>query len=98
MYRAGLEWILGFKLQGNRLQIDPCIPRSWREYEIFYKRGSTTYDLIVENPHGLNKGVPRIEIDGVHTAADGIELVDDGKHHVVRITIEVKTSEVSSMT
>jgi cyclic beta-1,2-glucan synthetase len=97
MYRAGLESILGFRLRGKRLQIDPCIPRFWREYEIFYKRGSATYDFIVENPHGLNRGVPRIEVDGVQIAADGIELVDDGEHHVVRITIEVKTSEVSSV-
>ena len=97
MYRAGLESILGFKLRGKRLQIDPCIPRFWREYEIFYKRGSATYDFIVENPHGLNRGVPRIEFDGVQTAADGIDLIDDGEHHVVRITIEVRTSEVSSL-
>ncbi len=26
MYRAGLEWILGFRLRGATLLIDPCIP------------------------------------------------------------------------
>ena len=26
MYRAGLEWILGFRLRGKTLLIDPCIP------------------------------------------------------------------------
>ncbi len=29
MYRAGLEWILGFRLQGSRLQLAPCIPAHW---------------------------------------------------------------------
>src|SRR5499426_4876614 len=25
MYRAGVEWILGFRLRGNFLHLDPCI-------------------------------------------------------------------------
>ena len=27
MYRAGVEWILGFRLRGTALHVDPCIPR-----------------------------------------------------------------------
>ncbi len=34
MYRAGLEWILGFRLQGAALLLDPCIPRAWPGFEI----------------------------------------------------------------
>ena len=30
MYRAGIEWILGLRLRGTRLYLDPCIPRAWR--------------------------------------------------------------------
>ncbi len=94
MYRAGLESILGFRLHGARLQIDPCIPRGWREYEIAYKRGSTTYNLVVENPHGLNRGVARIELDGKQLAAAEIELVDDGKEHSVHIMLEMPAETV----
>ena len=94
MYRAGLEWILGFKLHGDRLQIEPCIPRFWREFEIVYKRGSATYNIVVENPHGLNRGVSRIDVDGVQTGDSQIELIDDGKTHVVRVRLEVVTAEV----
>lgn len=93
MYRAGLESILGFKLRGDRLRIDPCIPRGWREYEIVYKRGSTTYQLAIENPHGLCRGDAKIEMDGATLATSEIELVDDGKQHSVRITLEMKTGE-----
>ena len=91
MYRAGLESILGFKLRGNRLQIDPCIPRSWREYEITYQRGSATYHLVIENPHGLNRGIAKIELDGQELATPEIELADDGKQHSARITLEART-------
>ena len=88
MYRAVLESIVGFKLRGDRLAIEPCIPRAWREFEITYKRASTTYKLLVENPHGLNHGVGKIELDGEQLNTPDIPLVDDGKEHVVRITLE----------
>ena len=29
MYRVGLEWILGFRVQGKVLLLDPCIPKAW---------------------------------------------------------------------
>jgi cyclic beta-1,2-glucan synthetase len=90
MYRAGLESILGFKLRGDRLQIDPCIPRGWREYEIVYKRGSTTYRLNIENPHGLCRGTAKFEMDGGQLAESEIKLVADSKQHTVRIILEMK--------
>lgn len=94
MYRAGLESILGFKLRGDRLELEPCIPRGWREYEITYKRGSARYHVLVENPHGLNRGVARIELDGRGLETSAIELVDDGKLHSIRVTLEVKPAEL----
>jgi cyclic beta-1,2-glucan synthetase len=90
MYRAGLESILGFKLRGNRLEVDPCIPRGWREYELTYKRGSASYNLMIENPHNLNRGIPKVELDGEELATSDFELADDGKEHIVRITLEAK--------
>jgi cyclic beta-1,2-glucan synthetase len=88
MYRACLEYLLGFKLSGDRLKIEPCIPRSWREYEIVYKRGSSTWRLVVENPLGLNHGEARVELDGEELTGAEIELKDDGREHRVRVTLE----------
>ncbi len=36
MYRVALEWLLGFRLQGNNLVLDPCIPRGWPGFEITF--------------------------------------------------------------
>src|SRR5688572_18993636 len=33
MYRAGIEGILGLRLRGAVLSIDPAIPRTWPSYE-----------------------------------------------------------------
>jgi cyclic beta-1,2-glucan synthetase len=95
MYRAGLESILGFKLQKDRLEIDPCVPRWWRDFEIVYRRGRAVYRIKVENPSGVSRGVVSVEVDGV--AQNVIELIDEEKTHNVRILMgeQVKTEETS---
>jgi cyclic beta-1,2-glucan synthetase len=90
MYRAGLESILGFKLQGARLQIDPCVPRWWRDFEITYRRGRTTYRIKVENPLAVSRGVATVELDTVLQPDDEIPLSDDGQTHDVRVVLGEK--------
>jgi cyclic beta-1,2-glucan synthetase len=88
MYRAGLESILGFKLIANRqLQINPCVPRWWRDFEITYRRERGVYRIRVENPLGVSRGVVNVEVDGVVQADNTIDLVDDEKTHNVRIVM-----------
>ncbi len=90
MYRAGLESIVGFKLQGSTLKIDPCIPRWWREYEINYRRGAAMYRIKVENPLGISRGVASVELDGAVQTDGEISLTDDGKTHTVRVVLGEK--------
>lgn len=90
MYRAGLESILGFQLRGVRLRIDPCIPRSWREFEISFSpqgHNATRYFIKVENPHGVCRGVGSLEIDGEIQPSFEIVLASDGKQHNVRVVL-----------
>jgi cyclic beta-1,2-glucan synthetase len=87
MYRAGLESILGFKLTGDRLRIDPCVPRWWRDFEITYRHGRGTYHIKVENPHGLNRGVATVEVDGQIQAGGFIRIVNDEQAHNVRVVL-----------
>jgi cyclic beta-1,2-glucan synthetase len=87
MYRAGIEWLLGFRLRGAALFIDPCIPRTWSGFSITFRYHGSRYQVQVENPHGVTRGVTRVEIDGVQTAAGqaALPLVDDGGTHQVRV-------------
>jgi cyclic beta-1,2-glucan glucanotransferase len=87
MYRAGLESILGFKLQHDRLEINPCVPRWWRDFEITYRRGRAVYRIKVENPLGVSRGVVIVEVDGVEQSENAIALADDEKMHNVRIVM-----------
>jgi cyclic beta-1,2-glucan synthetase len=95
MYRAGLESILGFQLRGDRLKIDPCVPRWWREFEITYRRGRTTYRIKVENPLAVHRGVATLELDGALQTVAEIPLTDDGQTHAVRIVLGEKPAEIT---
>jgi cyclic beta-1,2-glucan synthetase len=87
MYRVGLEWILGFRLRGATLLLDPCVPKAWRNFEIVFRYHSARYDIAVENPRGVSHGVARIELDGapLQGAPAPIPLSDDGAAHRVRV-------------
>ncbi|WP_158880996.1 glycosyl transferase family 36 [Rhodanobacter sp. L36] len=92
LYRAGLEAVLGFHLLGDRLRIDPCIPKAWPGFGITfqYRVGGrmTRYEIGVENPDGVCRGVAFIEMDGQMVSGDGgVNLVDDGGAHVLRVVL-----------
>ncbi len=95
MYRAGLESILGFKLQHDQLEINPCVPRWWRDFEITYRRGRAVYRIKVENPAGVSRGVVIVEVDGAEQSGNSFALIDDEKTHNVRIVMgePVRTEE-----
>ncbi|HET9787687.1 MAG TPA: hypothetical protein VFP47_11160, partial [Pyrinomonadaceae bacterium] len=87
MYRAGLESILGFKLRGEQLVIDPCIPQGWREFEITYRRDKTVYKIKVSNPQAIHRGIASLELDGITLEGNEITLSDDGSTHNVRVVL-----------
>ncbi len=88
LYRAGVEWILGFRLRGMMLAIDPCIPRNWPAYSIDFRYHTAIYKIRVENPSGAARGVAITELDGrLLAGAANIPLADDGAVHNIRIVL-----------
>jgi cyclic beta-1,2-glucan synthetase len=88
LYRVALEDVLGFRVEGQTLCLQPCIADGWPGFELTYRRGRTTYRLEVKNPHGLERGKPQIILDGRTVTSGAIELVDDGGTHEVRVVLE----------
>jgi len=89
LYRAGIEAILGFRLQGASLLLAPCIPKEWLGFEIVFRYRSARYEIAVENPAGVSSGVDYAELDG-KMLPDGptrIALMDDGEAHRVRVIL-----------
>ncbi|PYO77470.1 MAG: hypothetical protein DMD63_10990 [Gemmatimonadetes bacterium] len=89
MYRSALEAILGFQQQGEKLFIKPCIPDKWKGFTIEYRFRSSTYEITVENPDGMQCGNVELTVDG-RAVEEAVDLIDDGKHH--RVTASLRSS------
>jgi len=87
MYQAGLEGILGFKRQGEKLVLKPCIPSRWPGYRLTYSYQTTKYEIVVENPKGRMTGCERITLDDEVLLEPVISLKDDGQVHKVHLTL-----------
>ena len=88
LYRTGMEWILGFRVRGMNLNIDPCIPRNWSGYSIDFRYHSAIYKIKVENPSNVARGVALTELDGkILPGSASIPLADDGAVHNIRIVL-----------
>jgi cellobiose phosphorylase len=89
MYNVGIQQILGFKKIGDRILIDPCIPKDWTEYNIKYKHNKDTiYSIVVRNPDRVSKGEAAISVDGKKLPGNEILLSEDGIEHFVEVTLK----------
>jgi len=89
MYRTGLEFILGFYIEGATLRIDPCVPRTWRDFEIVFFHRSTRYEIFVNNPDGVCRGINYVQLDD-ETLPEGlarVPLVDNGATHRIKVVL-----------
>jgi cellobiose phosphorylase len=87
MYRIWLEEILGIKLRGDKLYVDPVIHSSWESFRVKLKWQSSTYEILVQNPKGATNGVISVVHDGEAVDASGIRLIGDGQIHQVVVTL-----------
>lgn len=78
-YKAGVEYILGLKIENNTLKIEPCIPKEWKEYGIRYKFGRSIYNIKVQNRSGKNSGVNMFKVNGVEVEEKQVKILDDGR-------------------
>ena len=94
------EWILGFRIRGTRLYLDPCIPRTWRSVRIAFHYHSSRYDIVVENPYGVARGVSSVALDGALLTGGGlpIPLADDSQTHQVRVVLGSETPHAPQST
>ena len=100
MYKVVIESILGLRLRGNEMIIDPSISPDWKSFSVKWKMSDhkTTYSIEVENAAGLETGSLEIKIDGKkveikkETPAK-IRLNLDGEEHKVHVRLKVDKSK-----
>ncbi|MEN8192667.1 MAG: N,N'-diacetylchitobiose phosphorylase [Bacteroidota bacterium] len=69
-YTAATKSILGIQPTYKGLNIDPCIPSDWEGFIVKRKWRGALYNITVENPNGVEKGVKSIMVNG--KSVDGI--------------------------
>jgi cyclic beta-1,2-glucan synthetase len=87
MYRVAMEGLLGLRLEGGALFVDPCIPRHWPGFTVTNRFFNTAYEITVENPQGVNRGVVSVWLDGEVLPDKRIARVDSGGTHQVRVLL-----------
>ena len=87
MYRLSLEMLLGLRRAGDHVEIRPCIPNDWPEYQLNYRFGKTMYHILVKNKQSTRHKTNQIVMDGEMLKNENIPLIDDEKNHEIVITL-----------
>lgn len=86
-YKAGIENLLGLKIEEGYLKIEPCIPKDWKEYQMKYQWRESMYNIMVKNPSGKNG----FEADTSKVFLNGNEVDNliklDGSRNVYEIEV-----------
>lgn len=83
-YDAGIEYILGLKIENGIMKFEPCIPKDWKEYLIRYKWGKSIYNIKIKNPNQKNTGVEKVFLNG-NEVVNGIRL--DGNNRIFNVEV-----------
>ncbi len=67
-YTAVTRWILGVRLTFEGMIIDPCVPGDWKEFEVRRQWRGAIYNITIENPNSVQKGVKTVTLNGQPTA------------------------------
>ncbi len=86
MYRLIVESLLGLRLEGETLRLEPCLPAHWDGFKIHYRYRGTSYGISVTQGSEAEGG-PQLTVDGVAQTDGAIPLVDDHRQHAVEVNI-----------
>ncbi len=93
MYRAWIEEIMGLKVRGETMQVDPVIPDWWDGFQMSFRHGEALYEIQVDNPDNRERGVARVEMDGQFIEDGIIRLVRDLVKHRILVIMGKPTHE-----
>ena len=85
LHRVATHWILGIRPQEDGLLVDPSIPPTWTGYRVRRTFRGAVYQIEVQNPEGVSRGVKSITVDGVPLQSQVIPVFGDGKTHHVNV-------------
>ena len=86
-YFAVTNFILGVRTGFDGLTIDPCIPTNWPGFEVTRQWLEATYNIRVENPDSVSKGVKSILLNGEEVSGSAIPVQPKGSVNDVVVVL-----------
>lgn len=86
MYRLVIEYLLGIRLEADKLCFKPCLPEDWKKFTVHYRYRETVYHLNIEQT-GPGQEIKKVELDGDEQPDKCAHLADDHREHNVRVEI-----------
>lgn len=83
-HRCVIEHLVGLRGSGERLIIDPQLPRAWNEFRALRRFRGATFELRVKRDPSATK--PHILVDGV-LCTEGWTRVRSGRRHTIDVTL-----------
>ncbi len=77
-YQAATQYILGIRPTHAGLMIDPCIPARWDSFGVTREFRNAVYQIEVQNPGHVCKGVRSVVVDGKEIEGNVIPAFADG--------------------
>ncbi len=81
------QYILGVRPELDGLRVDPCIPAQWSGFSVKRKFRNAWYDISVENPGHVSKGVRRVIADNRDISGNIVPVYNDGKRHTITVVM-----------
>lgn len=81
------QYIIGIRPDFDGLIVDPCIPSDMPGFKATRIFRDATYNITVENPNGVQKGVAKLVVDGQEMSGNMIPFVDGKKEYNVSIVL-----------
>jgi cellobiose phosphorylase len=89
LHRVASHWILGIRPQEDGLLVDPSIPAEWPGFKVRRKFRGASYQIEVENPDRVTRGVRSIIVDGKSQTSNLLPVFGDGKTHRVKVVMGI---------
>ena len=86
LYRLIVDSLLGLRLKGEQLHLEPCLPAEWTGFTVHYRYRETVYHIAVQQTR-VGARETKLVVDGAQQADGAVRLVDDHQEHSVELRI-----------
>ena len=87
MWRLGVEAILGLRMEGGGLVVDPCIPPHWPGFEATVRMRGQECRVIVDNLSGVGSGVLSATLDGILLGSRLVPIAPGSSRRELRVVL-----------